>query len=254
MEFYRQGKLQREPRAEPGRLKEKKQVIRAVFFDLDGLLADTEDLHTMAYEIVAEKTGIRMSREYIQSFIGRATGENISQIIRDFSITGYSFDELLKLRFDSYFEVVQRVPIRPMAGALECIRRVQAKGLKRALVTLSMKEHALTVLENISNTLRIESGDGSFDLMSFFDVMIFGDQITNPKPDPEIYLQTLSRVGLGADGCVALEDSEAGVVSAKKAGLYVIAVPNAHTRAQSFEMADLILPSLAHVATMEFLR
>ena len=229
-------------------------MIEAVLFDLDGLLADTEDLHVMAYEVVSKKTGIAMDREYIKGFIGRATSENIWRIIKDFQITEYSFEELLRIRFDSYYEVVQRVPITPMDGALECIERVRKKQLKRALVTLSMKEHALSVLGNISTTLRRSGGDGNFDLVRFFDVMVFGDEITRPKPEPDIYTEALRRIGKAADRCVALEDSEAGVISAKRAGLFVIAVPNTHTKGQRFEMADVISPSLSEVAHMEFLK
>jgi beta-phosphoglucomutase-like phosphatase (HAD superfamily) len=229
-------------------------LIEAVLFDLDGLLADTEDLHVMAYEVVSKKTGIAMDREYIRGFIGRATSENIWRIIEDFQITKYSFEELLKIRFDSYYEVVQRVPIAPMNGALECIERVREKGLKRALVTLSMKEHALSVLGNIATSLHRSFGGGTIDFVEFFDVMVFGDEIVHPKPEPDIYTEALRRIGKTADRCVALEDSEAGVISAKRAGLFVIAVPNTHTKGQRFEMADVVSPSLADVARMEFLQ
>ena len=228
-------------------------MIEAVFFDLDGLLADTEDLHVMAYEDVAKKTGIAMNREYIQNFVGRATKENIWQIIQDFNITRFSFEELLQLRYDSYEEVIQRVPIAPMEGALICIEKVAAQNLRRALVTLSMKEHALSVLDNISRNLNRTSNDGYINLVDFFHIMVFGNEVSKPKPDPEIYLKALKRTGTAPSRCVALEDSEAGVMSAKRAGLHVIAVPNAHTQQQSFEMADVVFTSLFEVAKMEFL-
>lgn len=228
-------------------------MIESVFFDLDGLLADTEELHIIAYEDVAKKTGIAMSRGYIQSFIGRATKENIWQIIQDFNITSFSFEELLQLRYDSYGEVIQRVPIALMEGALVCIERVAAQNLRRALVTLSMKEQALSVLENISKNLKRDSNDGGINLVEFFHTMVFGNEVSRPKPDPEIYLEALKRTGIAPVRCVALEDSEVGVISAKRAGLYVIAVPNVHTKQQNFEMADLVYPSLREVAKMEFL-
>jgi beta-phosphoglucomutase-like phosphatase (HAD superfamily) len=227
--------------------------IEAILFDLDGLLADTEELHVMAYEVVAKRTGINMNREYIQSFIGRSTKENIWQIIDDFHITEYSFDELLRIRFESYYEVINTVPVKPMKGALNCIEKVRAKNLKLALVTLSMREHALSVLENISKNLMYKSGGGDHSLTDFFDEMVFGNEIHNPKPEPDIYLEALKRLQTPPDSCIALEDSEAGVISAKRAGLTVIAVPNEHTKSHDFQMADWICTSLYEVAEMEFL-
>ncbi len=227
--------------------------IEAILFDLDGLLADTEELHVRAYEVVAEKTGINMNTEYIQSFIGRSTEENIWQIIDDFHITEYSFDELLRIRFDSYYEVIKTFPVKPMKGALNCIEKVRAKNLKLALVTLSMREHALSVLENISKNSMYNFGGGEHSLTDYFDEMVFGNEIHNPKPEPDIYLEALKRLQTPPDSCIALEDSEAGVISAKRAGLTVIAIPNEHTKSHDFQMADRICSSLYEVAEMEFL-
>ena len=225
--------------------------VRAVAFDLDGLLANTEDLHVLAYKEVAKFTGIRLTEDYIYGFIGRATGDNIEQIIRDFKITDYTHEELLNLRYECYHNVVKKTPLLPMEGAVECAESVKRKNLKRLLVTLSMKNHALSVLEKISQNL--SGSNGSFDFTTYFHEMVFGNNITHPKPAPDIYLEAVKKIDVDPHECVALEDSEAGVLSAKNAGLYVIAVPNEHTRSQDFHAADRVAASLHEVTRMDFL-
>lgn len=215
-------------------------------FDLDGLLADTEDLHVAAYKEVADWLGITLDREYINAFIGVSTRDNIKRIMRDFEIPDNRFDEILSRRYEKYHDIVKRTPLWPMEGALDCVKRAGDRGMKRALVTSSMKDHAISVLANIS----AHAGwNGGGSLAESFDAMVFGSEIGRLKPEPDIYLEALKRLGTDGSGCVAFEDSEAGVIAAKRAGLYTVAVPNGHTRNQNFDIADLKLASLREVLT-----
>jgi beta-phosphoglucomutase-like phosphatase (HAD superfamily) len=116
--------------------------------------------------------------------------------------------------------------------------------MKRALVTSSMKDHAISVLENIS----AHAGwNGGGSLSESFDAMVFGSDIRRLKPEPDIYLEALKRLGTDGSAGIAFEDSEAGVISAKRAGLYTVAVPNGHTMTQNFDRADLKFASLREV-------
>lgn len=223
-------------------------TIEAVFFDLDGLLADTEDVHYKSYNIVAEHLGIVLNKKYMLSFYGVATRENIMMIMKDFNIKDHSYEDILKLRYDSYHSLVKEIPLSPMEGAEACIKKIRTKGLKSGLVTSSMKEHALTVLKNISKHF-----NATRNLADFFNVMVFGSEITHLKPEPDIYTEAVRRLNIDPAKCAALEDSEAGVISAKRAGLFVVAVPNQHTNGQNFGMADLSTASLLDVAGMDFL-
>ncbi len=225
------------------------QKIEAVFFDLDGLLADTEDLHLQAYHIMTGHMGITPTTEYLLSFFGAATSENVSRIMKEFDVTEYSFEDMLKLRYDSYHTLVKTTPLYPMEGAEACIKIILENSMRRALVTSSIKEHAVSVLENISKHLNI-----NFSLIDFFDVMIFGNEIKKSKPEPDIYAEAAKRINIKPEQCVVLEDSESGVISAKKAGMFVIAVPNIHTSNQKFDMADLVVSSLFDVAGMDFMK
>jgi beta-phosphoglucomutase-like phosphatase (HAD superfamily) len=220
--------------------------FKSALFDLDGLLADTEDLHLMAYKEVADYLGITLEAEYFDTLIGIATRDNVRRIMRDFGIPDHRFDEILNLRYRRYHDIVKRTPLRPMEGALECVKQAEESGMRRGLVTSSMKEHAISVLENIS----AHSGfNGGRSLVESFDAMVFGSEIGRLKPEPDIYLEALKRLDTESSGCIAFEDSEAGVIAAKRAGLYTVVVPNGHTRNQNFDMADLKLASLKEVLT-----
>jgi HAD superfamily hydrolase (TIGR01509 family) len=223
--------------------------FKAILFDLDGLLADTEHLHVLAYDRVARRLGIKLNREYINAFIGIATRENIIKIMNDFQIPEKRFDEILELRYESYHNIVKETPLFPMEGAVECVQKAEKTNLKRGLVTSSLREHALSVLENIS---RNYGENNHINMVEFFDVMVFGSDVVRLKPEPDIYVEATRRLKLAPESCIAIEDSEAGVISAKKAGLTVIAVPNVHTRRQEFYMADYILNSLHEVLDLSF--
>jgi HAD superfamily hydrolase (TIGR01509 family) len=219
--------------------------LEAVFFDLDGLLADTEDLHVFAYRTIAQRLGIELSQEYIFSFIGAPTSVNMRKIMRDFHIPEEQFEELLLLRYQSYLDNVNHTPLFLMKGAIECIRYVRAIGLKTALVTSSKQEHSQAVFNNILQNSFLHTS-----LATFFDCKVFGDDIKNLKPAPDIYIEAIRRLHSSPERGIALEDSEAGVISAKGAGLQVIAVPGLHTRGQNFKMADHILSSLEDIAKL----
>ncbi len=220
-------------------------LLEAIFFDLDGLLADTEDLHVFAYRKIAQKLGIELSQEYIFSFIGAPTSVNMKKIMHDFHIPEEKFEELLLLRYQSYLDTVNNTPLTLMEGAIECIRYVRERGLKTALVTSSTKEHSQAVFNNILQNSFLHTS-----LTNFFDCMVFGDDIENLKPAPDIYMEAIKRLRSTPERGIALEDSEAGVIAAKSAGLKVIAVPGPHTRDQNFNKADRILSSLEDVAKL----
>jgi len=222
--------------------------LEAVFFDLDGLLADTEGFHILAYEAVGRHLKIDLSEEYISTFIGAPTRENVKTIMKDFNIPAERFGEILQIRYNNYMNIVKTIPLSPMDGAIECIERVREKGYRTALVTSSLKEHSLAVLENISRHSKLKK-----DIDTFFNIMVFGDDIEQLKPAPDIYHDAVKRLQLVPDSIIALEDSEAGVVSAKRAGLYVIAVPGPQTNSQNFSRADTIVSSLYDILAFDFL-
>jgi len=216
-------------------------TLKAVLFDLDGLIADTEALHVSSYHKMADHLGIKLKGDYIHSFIGVATKDNVNRIIKDFKIDKRP-EEVLKLRYRYYLDEIRNSELNPMEGAEEAILFVRKRGLKTALVTSSIKDQAVEVLKKIFPNY-ISSLDRDFRI-TIFDLMIFGDEVYHPKPDPEIYLKASGKLNVKPIHCLVFEDSEAGVLAAKSAGMYVVAVPNYHTKNQNFVKADYVIESL----------
>lgn len=219
-----------------------------VCFDLDGLLVDTEGMHVDAYLVVGRHLGIALTEEYINSFIGEPTRENVKRVMRDYQIPLSRFDELLDLRYRSYLEAVQNTRFTLMPGALECLQLVKKKDLIATLVTSSMKEHALAVL----NTLPERLPDGS-TVHGSFDHEVFGDEVEQCKPAPDLYIEAVRRMSIEPEETLALEDSGAGVIAAKRAGLTVIAVPCPNTHKQDISSADYLVSGLNQVCGLGIL-
>ncbi len=216
--------------------------ILAVLFDLDGLLADTEELHVRAYKAAFGTIGITVSEEELYRGMGVSTRENVERIIKDLGIPSERTDEIIRLRYDAYYRLVQSNPLSFMDGAPDCLKYVLEKGLRRALVTSSIRRHAEAVLQNLQS-----HDDSGIRLDHYFEDQTYGDEIKKSKPEPEIYLKALERMNIRPEHCIALEDSEAGVISAKTAGIRVFAVPNLHTRNHRFDRADRVLSSLEEI-------
>jgi beta-phosphoglucomutase-like phosphatase (HAD superfamily) len=223
--------------------------MKALFFDLDGLLVNTESLHVRAYQAVADHLGIPLAREYVHSFLGAPTKSNVMRIMEDNGVPADEFDRLLKIRYDSYLEIIENTPLHLTEGALPCLDMSRERELITALVTSSIREHAMAVLENVSRTT---PGNGS--LVDFFSTMVFGDDVPLCKPAPDLYIEATGRLGVEPSEGAALEDSEAGVTSAKAAGLFVIAVPCEETDGQDLSGADVIVSSLVDVCSLDNLR
>ncbi len=220
---------------------------RAVLFDLDGLIAETESLHEKAYDFLSEKFGIRLTPEYIDTMVGLPVEVNVRRIMQDFCIPEENFNKILALRFESFERIVKIMPIYPMDGIPEFLVKIKEKGIKTALVTSSIKAHAILIMENISRHSCVKGS-----IVEFFDVMVFGDDLTRYKPAPDIYIEAINRLGLKPMYCLALEDSQAGVESAKKAGADVVAVPNTYTKDQNFSKADLVISSVKELLVYDF--
>ncbi|UCB46323.1 MAG: HAD family phosphatase [Spirochaetota bacterium] len=216
--------------------------IRAILFDLDGLLVPTEELHIKAYNTVFEQFGIILTQEVFNKQMGVSTRENVKRIMKDNKIPPDKYDEILKLRYDIYYDSVKSTPLTFMDGAIECFEYIMEKKLKRGLVTSSIKEHALAVLVNLN-----KHGNWRVDIFDYFDVLVFGDEIEMSKPNPEIYIKACERLDINPSRCIALEDSQAGVLSAKNAGLYVIAVSQNNTNSYNIKNADIKLKSLREI-------
>jgi len=195
----------------------------AVIFDLDGLLIDSETLyHKVSYVMTAE-LGKTLTEATIAKQMGRSPLESLEIYRRDLGIEHLSAQELVDMRHERMVREF-RENLKPMPGALEIIRELRGR-IRMALATGSPKE-------------LMEIAFNRFELGPYFEHVQTSEDLLLGKPDPEIYNLTINALQLIPGECIVLEDSANGVLSGHRAGCFVIAVPNEHTRRQDFSCAD----------------
>ena len=210
-----------------------------IVFDLDGLLVDSEPLQEKAIRAVLARYGIRLGRSDFEAMVGLSTPRNFQDMI-DLHGPFETLGRLMAQKNMLYGEIA-RAELQPMPGAVSLVEAAAAASLPRAVASSSPVADVALSLDAV----------GLGDLLP---LRIGGDQVSATKPAPDLYLHALDLLRLPAGRCVALEDTEHGVLSAKAAGLACVAVPNRHTIAQDLSAADLRVSSLVSMTLWDLAR
>ena len=218
--------------------------LEALIFDVDGTLADTEEIHRQAFNAAFQETrlwwnwsphqyaallSISGGKERIAAYIAsldepEATKRGLATRIGEL--------HQAKTRIFTSLIAGGRAPLRP--GVARLIREAHEAGLKLAIAST-------TTPANVEALLETHLGP---DAPRWFAVIAAGDKVPMKKPAPDIYHLALAVLGLAPQACVAFEDSGKGLTAAKAAGLFTVVTPTFWTRTDDLSAADLLLPSL----------
>lgn len=223
--------------------------LRAVIFDVDGTLADTErDGHRVAFNEAFEAAGLsyRWTVEEYGALLATTGGRR--RIERYLQSHGHSPTEAAelaaKLHADKtrrFVALVRTGAMQQRPGAAELINALRAEGVAVAVATTGTSDWVLPLLDILFG-------------IDAFDVVVTGSDVTDLKPDPAAYLETLVRLDLPAAETVAVEDSANGVQAAVSAGLRCVAVVNGYTRDQDMSSAVAVLDDLSQPGGVTVLR
>jgi pseudouridine 5'-phosphatase len=203
--------------------------IKAVVFDLDGLLINSEDLYEQAGETVLRRRGKTYDATLREQMMGRPVVDAIQIMIDCHSLPDPLEDLMCECR--DVLDSLMATSLATMPGVEKLLNDLQEAGLPAAVATSATREYA-------------EHALSALGLKDRFQFVLTAADIHRGKPDPEVYLLAAKRLNILPSEMLVLEDSGNGCRAAVDAGAYVVAVPNRHTRDHQFAGVRLIAETL----------
>jgi HAD superfamily hydrolase (TIGR01509 family) len=214
-------------------------LIRALVFDFDGLILDTETVEYEVWREVYESHGQELPLPLWMAGVGTRDGFDPYAHLE--TLTGKPVDEgaLRARKNERVKELMKEQQLLPGVG--EYLGSAAGLGLRVGLASSAGR-------------LWLDMFIGPRGLSQYFNAIRCGDDVARAKPDPEVYLRVLQDIGVRPSEAVAFEDSSPGLAAAKAAGLRCVVVPNHMTRGMDFRQADLVVGSLAHLPLAQLVR
>jgi beta-phosphoglucomutase len=197
-------------------------MVKALIFDLDGVIVTTEHNHFIAWKRTAESLGIPFEEEHNELLKGVSRVDSLKKILElgAKTISTEEFDALLISKNDFYVDSIQDLNQTDLLpGVLSLLQEATSKGIKLGIGSSSKNANFILKLLKIDH---------------FFDVVIDGNGVEHPKPHPEVFLNGAKALNLAPTECIVFEDAASGITAAKAGGFIAIAVGNPNIA----EMAD----------------
>ena len=210
--------------------------IKAVAFDMDGLMFNTEDLYDEVGEILLQRRGQRFTNELKLSMMG-LPGPDAFEIMRTRCGLSETIGEL-QSECDAIFSDLLPAEIATMPGLERLLELIETRRLPKCVATSSHRQFATRSL-------------GFFELEPRFEFVLTCEDVVKGKPDPEVYLAAASRMGVDPGSMLVLEDSFAGSTAAAAAGAYTIAIPTKHSAEMDFSHVDHVAGRLDDEAILD---
>ncbi len=207
-------------------------MIRAILFDLDGVLTDTSEYHYLAWKRLADELGLPFDRHKNESLRGVSRRESLELILQGRAASPVEIEAWMERKNRYYLDYIARMtPDNLLPGALDLLKELRQAGYKTAIVS-SSKNTPLVL-----NRLQIGG---------WLDVVVDGNTPARSKPAPDLFLQAAQRLGVAAEACLVVEDAEAGVEAGKAAGMRTLGLgPEQRVGAADYCLPDLDGVSLA---------
>lgn len=208
--------------------------IKAIFWDNDGVLVDTEKLYFEANRFVFSKYGVEVTEEiYVENYLKNAIGA-----WHMLNAKGYSEEMISSIRTErnEYYSKLLEEQSEAIVGAEHVLKSLRGKVLM-GIVTSSRKDHFEMIHERTG-------------FKKYFDFVLTADELEKLKPDPDPYLKALKRSGFKKEECIIVEDSERGLRAAIAAGIKCYVIPTHLTKNSDFSGAEKILNNIEEIVSI----
>lgn len=203
--------------------------LKAVIFDMDGVIADSEPIHFQAEKDLFGSYGIILNDAELHAYMGYEIRSMLKQLAEKHHLNVDPAELYRRQKINLLKRM--RNGVKPIPGSLELIRTIHLKGIPLGLATSSFRELADEMIDR-------------FQIRSCFRTVVTVDDISRSKPDPEIFLKAASGLSVRPIECLVIEDSTNGVHAAKAAGMKCIGFNSSNSRNQNLKSADLIILDL----------
>jgi HAD superfamily hydrolase (TIGR01509 family) len=209
-------------------------MLKAVLFDMDGVIVDTEPLHCKAYYKMFDAVNITVSSTLYESFTGQSTSNICKQLCNHFNLTE-SPETLVQLKRDFFKELFfNDESLALIDGVLDLIKDYYKNGITLVLASSASMGTINTVFNR-------------FELNNYFIAKLSGADLKASKPHPEIFIKAAMASGYSKDECLVIEDSTNGIKAAKAAGIFCVAFKSPHSKNQEYTAATKIISNFKEI-------
>ncbi|RRQ46644.1 HAD family hydrolase [Chryseobacterium sp. SC28] len=199
-----------------------------VIFDMDGVIVDTEPLHTKAYYQHFAELNIDVDANLFSKFIGKST-RNVYQIIKEIFGIETDLEELIQRKRSIFYDFFDTDPaLRLLDGVEALIYNLHSHNFQLMLASSAAKSTIDRVFKR-------------FNLFPFFSHLLSGEDFPESKPNPAIFVEAQRLSGNDKSNCIIIEDSTNGILAARGAEIFCIGYQSVHSKNQHYELADLVI-------------
>ncbi len=203
-------------------------MLKAVLFDMDGVIVDTEPLHYKAYYQMFSEVGIDVSDVLYTSFTGQSTFQICKKLCDHFRLSNDP-EELVKIKRTNFTKLFfEANDLELISGVESLIKEYHGNGLTLVLASSA----SMFTINNVMTR---------FNLDRFFVAKLSGADLKASKPHPEIFTKAAAAAGALPSECVVIEDSTNGIKAAKAAGIFCVAYKSKHSKNQDYSLADRVI-------------
>ncbi|MFV9550688.1 HAD family hydrolase [Algibacter sp. PT7-4] len=210
-------------------------MLKAVIFDMDGVIIDSEPMHNKAYHDMFKEVGIEVSPELYESFTGQSTINICKRLVDYFNLkeTPETLVALKRKYYKHFFYSNSSLSL--IDGVLDLIKDYHKNGLTLVLASSA----AMTSINQIFDR---------FDLNQYFVAKFSGGDLKQSKPHPEIFIKAAKATGFSKEECMVIEDSTNGIKAANAAGIFCIGFDSFHSKNQDYSTANMVIKNFKDIA------
>jgi len=202
------------------------RAMRAVLWDMDGTLIDSEEFHWIAWRDTLASEGVKITKNQFLATFGQRNDSIIPQLLGG-DVTSDTVERVGNSKEKRYRDMIRRKGIAPLPGVARWVHHLHDQGWRQAVASAAPRANIDAVLKAVSAA-------------DVFEGIVAAEDVRRGKPDPEVFLAAASRVGVPPERCIVVEDAPAGVEAARRAGMKSIGI----SRNGKSLSADIVVESL----------